>query len=245
MTYEFLGALLVFSAAFLGSKMRHRMWLFIALVIFFRDSYYSGFVQGMILSDLSQRPDQPLRRWITPWMNAVLALAGLFLLSFPTYTTFSDHTIYGFMHIHSLEDLLVIYYYTWGAFLVLLAILNSQKIQELLSARPLVYLGRISFPLYAVHWIILGSLSALLFVQLHPLVSYPAAFLITVAVSLPVMLGAAELIKRYVDDPGIRFSNWVYQRFFQPEPAIEIDPNALRKPERLAEVEVREKQYNE
>jgi peptidoglycan/LPS O-acetylase OafA/YrhL len=102
MTYEFYGSLLVFSAAFVGSKMRNRMWLFVALVFFFRDSYYSDFVLGMILSDLSQRPDQPLRRWIQPWLNTILGVAGLFLLSFPTYTNYADQTMYAFMHIHSL-----------------------------------------------------------------------------------------------------------------------------------------------
>ncbi len=249
MTYEFYGSLLVFSAAFIGSKMRHRMWLFVVLVFFFRNSYFSDFVLGMILSDLSQRPDQPLRRWIHPWLNTILGIAGLFLLSFPTYTNFADQTIYAFMHIHALEDLLVVYYYTWGAFLVLLAVLNSEKTQEILSIRPFVFLGRISFPLYAVHWILLGSVSAFLFYQFVHFVSYPLAFLITFAISLPLMLVAADLIQRYVDRPGTKASRWIYQKFFQPKPVYVEQPEPVFIPKRpvLVEMEIgeEERRYGE
>jgi hypothetical protein len=78
---------------------------------------------------------------------------------------------------------------------------------------------------------------------MYTVIGYPTAFLINVAVSLPYMLGMAELIKRLVDDRGIKFSNWVYQAFFMPAQPIQIDPESLRAPERLAEVEVREKEY--
>jgi peptidoglycan/LPS O-acetylase OafA/YrhL len=133
---------------------------------------------------------------------------------------------------------LVVYYYTWGAFLVLLAVLNSQRIQSLLSIRPFVFLGRISFPLYAVHWIILGSFSSFLFTQLVNFVSYPLAFLITLAISLPLILAAADLIQRFVDQPGTKASRWLYQRFFQPKQVHVEQPEPVYIPQHPVMVEM-------
>lgn len=238
MTYEFLGAMLVFVTAYIGSRLpKGRTLFFAAVAALFLNTYYIAFVLGMILADLSQRPDQPIKRYLRPATTAILGIVGLFLLSFPAYTDFADYSIYRFMHFHSIETKLVIYYYTWGAFLVLLSVLNSSKLQEMLSARPLVYLGRISFPLYAIHWIVLGSLSSALFIWTLPAAGYYGAFLLTMGISLPVIFLLSELLKRWVDDPGIRTANLLYKtaRKLVPQGVFEKSSKTVQVPARITE----------
>jgi hypothetical protein len=54
------------------------------------------------------------------------------------------------------------------------------------------------------------------------------------------MVTAAELIKRWVDDPGIKLSNWIYQSIFKPKLVFEDEPEPVRLSEKLADVEVRD-----
>ncbi len=68
----------------------------------------------------------------------------------------------------------------------------------------------------------------MLFYLLHSSVGYGGAFLITFVISMPIIISLSELLKRYVDDPGIRVANWIYQTIFKPKPIMEpaIEPVA-------------------
>jgi hypothetical protein len=50
------------------------------------------------------------------------------------------------------------------------------------------------------------------------------------------------LIKQFVDDTGIKASNWIYQQLFKPAP---LKQEKQTKPVHLADriVEIREKEY--
>ena len=48
------------------------------------------------------------------------------------------------------------YWHSWGAMLVVYSTLRLQWMQQSLSARPLRYLGKVSFMLYLVHLALLG-----------------------------------------------------------------------------------------
>ena len=61
---------------------------------------------------------------------------------------------------------------------------------------------------------VLNSFSCLLFVVLAGSVSYNLAVLLVCAVSFPLILVLSVVMYRYVDNPGIRLSKAVYERFF-------------------------------
>lgn len=214
MTYELFGSMLVYITAYVTSSLRHRQWIYFGLVLFLWDSYYCPFVLGMILSDLSNRPEQPLRKLNFGWLNLILGAAGLLMLSFPYHTDFIDASLYRYFQIPWIANNQV-FYYTWGAFLLILVGLNSRWVQKLLALRPFLFLGRISYPMYAIHWIVLGSFSSFLFLKLAPIWHYKLGFLATFGASILLIFGIADLAWRFIDTPGIRLSGWIYEKFFR------------------------------
>jgi peptidoglycan/LPS O-acetylase OafA/YrhL len=74
--------------------------------------------------------------------------------------------------------------------------------RRLLLHPALQHLGKLSFPLYLVHWpVILLLLTALL--KIRPGISGPLALASLVVVGIPVILLTAEIIHRLVEKPGM------------------------------------------
>jgi peptidoglycan/LPS O-acetylase OafA/YrhL len=101
-------------------------------------------------------------------------------------------------------------YHIFGAALIMTALLKLPWLQSFLSRKPLVLLGKISFSLYLLHTIIMGSLGNHLFALFTQHVSYLAAFIMTFSITLPVIFIASYLAYRYVDAPSVRVSQWAY-----------------------------------
>jgi peptidoglycan/LPS O-acetylase OafA/YrhL len=59
-------------------------------------------------------------------------------------------------------DHFLIHHQTWGLAGLMILLLNSSKLQKLLSVRPLVFIGKISYSFYLFHFVILLILSNLL-----------------------------------------------------------------------------------
>ncbi len=87
----------------------------------------------------------------------------------------------------------------------------------------LQHLGRISFPLYLVHWpVIILLVSAIL--RLHPGISPHAALGLLALTGLPAILIAADLIHRFVEKPMMDYGKKFDRR---PAPAKIKQPAAL------------------
>ena len=160
----------------------------------------------MLLSDLSTRQDGFFSRMKNKGLFVLLLLFGLFLGSYPDARPV-DGSIYEFMQGLARQRT----YYIVGATLVMIALLKSTRLQSFLSLKPFVLLGRISFSMYVLHLIIIGSLSSYLFLLFAPYFSYHVAFALMFLISLPVILIAAYGMERTVDTAGIALSQWVYQ----------------------------------
>jgi peptidoglycan/LPS O-acetylase OafA/YrhL len=205
MTFEFYGSLIVFLfVAFI----RNTPWRFlvyaVAALASWR-SYYLAFVLGILLCDLVHSETGILKRMkSTPLLVGVL-LAGLFLGSVPTDRGTAG-TIYAFLPA-------IVRVRTWhigGAFLVMISVLLSRRIQTILSKKPFLFLGTISFSQYILHFLIISSLSCGLMLVLAPSFSYPAAFLLTFGLSLPLIMAASYLTYHLVDRTGIAWSQALY-----------------------------------
>jgi peptidoglycan/LPS O-acetylase OafA/YrhL len=135
----------------------------------------------------------------------LLLIAGIFIGSYPVELPVQG-TIYAF-----LDGLARIRtYQILGAAFIMTALIKLPWLQSLLSRGPLVLLGKISFSLYLLHVIIMGSLSNHLFMALTRHVSYLHAFIITFLISLPIIFTASYLAYRYVDQSSVRASQWAY-----------------------------------
>jgi peptidoglycan/LPS O-acetylase OafA/YrhL len=96
--------------------------------------------------------------------------------------------------------------YGLGALLLVGGVLHAPALQRLLTARWVLYLGRISFALYLVHQPIIYSLGATLFIALEPS-SYTLAAAISFAAVLAVSLPLAVVVERFIDRPATRLAH--------------------------------------
>jgi peptidoglycan/LPS O-acetylase OafA/YrhL len=104
-----------------------------------------------------------------------------------------------------------------SAVVVMLGICLSPSLQLLLSAKPLLWLGRVSFSLYLVHLPILFSVGCWLFNTLASRLPLLEASTLTLLVILPLMLMVGSLFERFVDRPAIRLSSRVARVLGRPE----------------------------
>jgi peptidoglycan/LPS O-acetylase OafA/YrhL len=204
MTYEFIGSFMVFILAALIGRFKYRRLIYAVLCVLLFRTYYVAFLIGFILSDLTFNGYLEIfRNWI-----AKLILAGLLLGSYPAGMDVSNtmYIFFNFMYM----PIDPIFFHMLGSICIMLALLNSQRLQKFFSSRPFVYLGRISFSMYLIHMIVIGSLSSYLFLVLNRSLSYDLSFVIVFAVSLIVIFLVSNLVSRYVDEKGILLSRRVY-----------------------------------
>ncbi len=205
MNFEFFGSLLVYVFVYYFRDSRKRYIPYTIGIVFFWHSYYLAFMLGMLLSDLSARQTGLFVRSKNQVFFMLLLITGIFIGSYPVELPVQG-TIYAF-----LDGLARIRtYQILGAAFVMTAIIKLPWLQSLLSRGPLVLLGKISFSLYLLHVIIMGSLSNHLFVALTRHVSYLHAFVMTFLISLPVILAASYLAYLSVDRSSVRVSQWAY-----------------------------------
>jgi len=134
------------------------------------------------------------------------------------------------------------FYLFWAATFMVASIPRIPLLKTFFETRFCQYLGRISFALYLVHGPILWSLGDRLYAavgwstELHTLKSpgwinlfpIPAIgplgcelrFLVPQLILLPVTLWFAEIGTRLIDEPSVKFAQWVYRRALEPSPLI-------------------------
>ncbi|EUC42063.1 hypothetical protein COCMIDRAFT_104495 [Bipolaris oryzae ATCC 44560] len=126
------------------------------------------------------------------------------------------------------------FYLFWAAFLAVASVPRLPWLKQFFETRFCQYLGRVSFALYLVHgiviWIVADRLYALVgltrsahaegipeWVNKFPLpVSGPLglelAFWLLQPILLSITLYFAEVVTRLVDEPSVKFTNWLYKK---------------------------------
>jgi hypothetical protein len=111
---------------------------------------------------------------------------------------------------------------TTGSFLLMLSLLTFKEFQDLLSTRWAQFLGRTSFAIYLLHFIVLILADILIMPYLGPSFNKVghhdrtgAAFFTFFLVIVPVVLTASHYFYVYVDEPSIQLSKdftdlWFY-----------------------------------
>jgi peptidoglycan/LPS O-acetylase OafA/YrhL len=207
MKYELYGSFLIFLFLSLFGKLDKRWVFYAAFCFIFLNSYYLPFILGVILSDVWVNLPTITER-VTQRMGYLLLLAGLLLggwFSPVLYPSLYNHFTLPFFGGGQLELLA----HTLGAFCTVIAVLNLRPVTRLLEIRPIQYLGHISFSLYLVHFIVLGSLASYLFAVLMPRVGYAAGFLITFSVAITATFALAHYYSRFIDAPSIKVSKLI------------------------------------
>lgn len=214
MTYELFGSFLIFGFILLCGRHRIRYPLYVLLIWWFLDSYYLGFILGVLLSDLKN--SEGINRLVflqRPWVTTILILFGVYFGSFP-YVDPSE-TIYSALVWKTDGFSFFVFYHVLGSFLIIAALLTSHTMQNMFGSKWIAYLGKISFSLYLVHFTVICTLSSYLFDQWKNTIPYGMNVLVSFAVSLPVILGLSHLFYKYVDAKTLRLLSEGSRKLFK------------------------------
>ncbi|MEK3985231.1 acyltransferase [Paenibacillus sp. FSL K6-3166] len=212
MTYELFGSFLVFGFLALFGRVKNRFLFYMIIIILLFNTYYLGFILGMLLSDLKNNGYFDNRIFKQFSLKIFFIGIGVLFGSYPTGTTV-DNSVYRFFEATNFTTIVI--YHIIGAFFIMVVLLNSTKLQYILSKPFFEFLGKISFSMYLLHVIIIGSFTSYMFIKLVNYLSYSTSFIISFIASLPLMLIGSYLIYKYVDKNGIKIANYLYNRIFK------------------------------
>ncbi|MBB4862682.1 peptidoglycan/LPS O-acetylase OafA/YrhL [Pseudomonas nitritireducens] len=217
---EFWGSMLLLVLALARNLLPRSIFrgLFVGTLIFTGTSHFTLFLLGFAAYHsrallLSQR--------LTPAIGSAVLLAGVlmatmlgtwacgFLLQLLARVTFAQAA-----DPVQFRDML-------SAIVIMLGVCLSPSLRRLLSARPLLWLGKVSFSLYLLHFPILFSVGCWLFNRLFERLPMPAATTLTLLAILPLMLAFASLFERFVDRPAISLSSRVARAFGRTESLLQ------------------------
>jgi peptidoglycan/LPS O-acetylase OafA/YrhL len=217
MKLEFIGSMLLFGFLLIGHKLKPKWILFsIAFILAFYLGYYYyiAFIFGYGLCYLDQ--NKKLNISSVP-LKLILLVIAIMCCSFPAAWQYWDTSVYGFMHFMAID--LYTFYHVLGSGILLLLIIQHQPSINFLSSKPIMFLGKISFPMYLFHVLILVLVTNPLFRSLFPLIGYNFAFIVSVIFTLPIIAGVSYMANQLIDKPALKFANkiesWFLVRLFK------------------------------
>ncbi len=204
MHYELFGSFLVFMFMALFGKAKNRWIFYAAFGLIFLKGYYLAFVAGMAICDaFINSPD--IKEKLSSKALWLALPVGLVLGTWTTdtvYPTVYKHIGLPFFTTPEVQVLA----HTIGAIIMVLAVLRISVLANLLSTRPLQYLGRISFSLYLTHFVVMSSLASYLFMRIEPAYGYKVAILVVPLLGIGISLALAGAYTKWVDEPSIMLS---------------------------------------
>lgn len=202
MLYQmFIGGLLSMLLCLFGARSRRGalaaacLW---AAGLLFRRDMYACFALGALLAML-QRP--PARGAASKAAFALAVAGGGILGGYPPAA--APAGVYRlFSLVAPASSSPAMFWHQIGAFLLLLGLGALELPQRVLSCRPLLFLGRISFSVYLVHFPIICSLSCFVFLRLTGAgVSYNRSALAAFALTVGAVLLAGWAFWRFIERP--------------------------------------------
>jgi peptidoglycan/LPS O-acetylase OafA/YrhL len=163
--------------------------------------YYVSFIIGVLVAQYDSGWNARLAR-----MGRV-ARAAFFVGGLMIYQGFS-------LMMEAFQGRPFSYKYGWvvtsiGCAVILVSVLGSQTLQRILNCRQLVFLGRISYSVYLLQFIIILCLLPPLVATLNQFgITQPLfLFSVTILASIAATVGCAAIMHRFVELPVIDFSH--------------------------------------
>ena len=211
---EFYGSLFVFAFLALTHDTRNRITM-IGLSILYcyytSNAYLSAFVLGIALNYFEINI-QAMNKFLLTILPVVLLALGLLLGSFPSNDNIM-HTFYARTPDFIMFYFTSIWFHIVGAFFVVLSFVLSPRLQHFISLRLFRFLGYISFALYLLHPIVIGSVTSYFFLVFHNRLGYNHTVLYLFFFTIAVSIVLSWLLTKYIDSTGIKYAKYVYERY--------------------------------
>jgi peptidoglycan/LPS O-acetylase OafA/YrhL len=227
MAIELTGSFFVFAFLAFTHNIRNRFVILLVVLYFCKlteQPLMAAFVLGIGFNYVEPRAAK-LNKPLTLFIVLLLLAAGLTFGSYP-----STWEIKGTLYDHLPEWIFQykIWFHVIGAFFVVLAFALSPVLQRIISMKLFRFLGYISFAFYLLHPLVIGSFSCYLFLHIYERWGYNHSALFVFFATIAVCVVVSWLMTRFVDDPGIRFSKYVYERWFKKRPTLVENSESMR-----------------
>lgn len=176
-------------------------FLYAVLIALFHNMIFIGFVIGLMIAHASAIPAcvkfmaSTKKYWVP-----VAFILGMYLCGYMVRGLYGG--VYGSVTTGGFDTMKEYVYNSWGAGLLILAIMHCKPIQQFLELEPIRKLGEISFPLYLTHYIVMITFGAKLYLEIQHL-GHAMATGIAVFVTILVMFAVAKLFDELVNKPVI------------------------------------------
>lgn len=187
--YEFWGYILSLALAMILKDNSYRRILYIGAAILILvcsainipifDIHYVIFIMGLFVADLIFNQNQTiLSKYYRAFLTSKLCLIICYIVGiyFSCCTMFRTPLYFWWFLIPGANTVLL---RGFGIAILIFAFTQTQKIQKFLSWKPFLALGECSFETYAIHWPLMLSLEAFLFIELRKVMSYTSSALIS------------------------------------------------------------------
>jgi len=200
---ELYGSFLVFGFLYLFSNYRYRWFAYVVILLLLAGTFYINFFLGIIFADIYKTKPVKLSKGRARLLLCFSGLSFLYFSSYPSHVSHETivHTIYGLLPQSSSLNYAILAASSFFIFVLL-----CDRLKDILKSRKLLFLGKISYSLYAIHFLVLGSFSSYVFCKLNLYVSYGLSFAIVLFVSIFVIVIIATILHRYVDIPTMRIA---------------------------------------
>lgn len=221
---ELYGSILTFILMLAIGRLRYRLLLFFAvfLTLWTTESEFarcSGLILGVIIADLVKNHNLIIRLRARRIFSFILLLTFLLFCYCDRLSDdrFTQMTVYRFVPKDSELGL----YSLLAALALFLLVIIDDRLKAFLQHPFFQFLGKISYSLYAIHFLILGSISSWLFLKISPYLPYQLSFLLVFLWSAPIIVITSIWMTKYIDEPSIKAAAYVSKR------VIEIGEKAI------------------
>ena len=203
---ELVGSFIVFGLLLLINRLSYlvRSVVLVACLAYSYHTFYDGFLWGMLLADANKH--FTLQQLSSRKAKAAAAI-GLLFAALPYYAL--DASVTSTTPADSVIQQLYPHIPMLTAVIILLAVLRSRDLQRMLCRPLLVWLGSVSYALYAMHLLIIGSIAAYLHSQLAVKWDYGIASLLTFVVYISLLSLVSWLVTVAVDTPSVKLADRV------------------------------------
>lgn len=200
---ELFGSFLTFGICFLISSFNKkiRVLLLIVLCVCLKDTYYMAFVSGILIADLQKNC---IAEFFIRYKNALS-----YVIFIPAILMFSYGMTPEFRRIPNI-DYIQSGYSMLGSILIFIFIMCNNPIKNILNHKLLVFIGGISYSLYAVHYLVQKYFVKSIYLYFTQEMKYDVniCFWAIFLVSTAIIIFIAWLTDKYIDKPCIKFSSW-------------------------------------